>query len=114
MNCYTVRLAVATALFFAAGSSAGAQTPRSPESGATHSFIGAEIPLAPIVKGAPFSGEATTRTTQTLADGTHIDRATTGKLYRDSEGRVRREQTILGLGGVDPSADGQVVVTIVA
>jgi hypothetical protein len=51
--------------------------------------------------------------TQTLADGTHTDRATTGKVYRDSEGRVRREQTILGLGALDPSADGQLVVTIV-
>ena len=113
MDCYTVRVIVATGLWLAVVSSAGAQPPRPPELGATLSFIGAEIPLAPIVRGTPFSAEATTRTSQTLADGTHIERATSGRLFRDSEGRVRREQTILGLGGIDPSADGQIIVTIV-
>jgi len=113
MDRYTVRLTLVTGFLLAVGSRAGAQPPRPPEAGATLTFIGAEIPLAPIVRGAPFSAEATTRITQTLADGTHIERSTAGRLYRDSEGRVRREQTILGLGGLDPSADGQVIVTIV-
>ena len=31
---------------------------------------------------------------------------------RDSEGRVRREQTVLGLGALDPSADAQPMITI--
>jgi hypothetical protein len=46
-----------------------------------------------VVTGAPFSATATT--TQTLADGkTHITR--TSNLYRDSQGRFRREVTLPG------------------
>jgi len=46
-----------------------------------------------VVTGAPFSATATT--TQTLADGkTHITR--TSNLYRDSQGRFRREMTLPG------------------
>jgi hypothetical protein len=43
------------------------------------------------VKGAPYSAEAARETTQTLADGTHIRRSETYTIYRDGEGRVRRE-----------------------
>lgn len=45
-----------------------------------------------VVTGAPFSATATT--TQTLADGNQITR--TSNLYRDSQGRVRREVTLPG------------------
>jgi hypothetical protein len=68
--------------------------------GAMFDFIRSEIALGPIVVGAPYSAEGVTTTTQTLGDGTRIERTTTTKLYRDSEGRVRREQTIVGLSGV--------------
>ena len=37
-----------------------------------------------------------TTTTQTLADGTRIERTVRARFYRDGEGRTRREQTILG------------------
>lgn len=50
------------------------------------------------VKGSPYSAQATTEMTQTLSDGNQIHRKTTAKLYRDSEGRTRREQTLGGLG----------------
>lgn len=43
------------------------------------------------VKGAPFSADAVTETVQTLADGNRITNSSTTKLYRDSEGRTRRE-----------------------
>jgi hypothetical protein len=76
-------------------------------------YVGAEIPLGPIVLGAPFSGEGVTTVTQTLGDGTHIGRTTTAKLYRDSDGRVRREQTILGLGALMASGDAPTMVTII-
>jgi hypothetical protein len=46
------------------------------------------------VKGAPFSAQSSTEMTQTLANGVHITHKTTGATYRDSEGRVRREQTV--------------------
>lgn len=42
-------------------------------------------------KGAPFSGEAVTEFVQTLADGNRIARRSVTRIYRDSEGRVRRE-----------------------
>ena len=75
-------------------------------------FLGPEIPLGPFVSGAPYCADAVRTVSQTLADGTQINRSTAAKLCRDSGGRVRREQTILGLGALDPSADSVTVVTI--
>jgi hypothetical protein len=45
------------------------------------------------VKGAPFAAQMSTEITQTLANGVHISHKMSGSLYRDSEGRMRREQT---------------------
>jgi hypothetical protein len=54
---------------------------------------------AQVVKGKPYSAGTTTETVQTLADGNHIVHRTVSKIYRDSDGRTRREQTF---GNVDP------------
>ena len=43
------------------------------------------------VKGAPYSGEEVNETNQVLADGTRIHRENRTTVYRDSEGRTRRE-----------------------
>src|SRR5450759_162086 len=43
------------------------------------------------VKGAPYSGEEVNETNQMLADGTRIHRESRSTVYRDSEGRTRRE-----------------------
>ena len=51
-----------------------------------------------LVTGAPFSAQATTVTDQTLADGNHIHHQNNAALYRDSQGRTRRETTLEGLG----------------
>src|SRR5215510_656321 len=51
-----------------------------------------------VVKGAPYSAESVTETIQTLADGNRIINRITSQVYRDSEGRTRREQTLKGLG----------------
>jgi hypothetical protein len=45
----------------------------------------------PLVKGMPYSGEEVNETNQVLADGTRIHRETKTMVYRDSEGRTRRE-----------------------
>jgi hypothetical protein len=45
-----------------------------------------------IVKGAAFSAEAITESVQTLGDGNRIVRKTVTKMYRDGEGRFRREE----------------------
>lgn len=47
--------------------------------------------LAAAVKGAPYSAEEISETTQVLADGTRIHNESHTTVYRDSEGRVRRE-----------------------
>ncbi|HEX6124765.1 MAG TPA: hypothetical protein VFZ23_05270 [Pyrinomonadaceae bacterium] len=52
-----------------------------------------------LVKNAPFSAEAVSESVQTLADGNRIVRSSTSKLYRNSEGRFRREMSG-GSGGV--------------
>src|SRR5438045_260600 len=56
--------------------------------------------LGPLVKGAPYSGEGITETTQVLADGTRIQRKTSYTIYRDGEGRIRREGTLPEIGAV--------------
>jgi hypothetical protein len=43
------------------------------------------------VQGRPFSGTEIRRTTQTLADGTHVEHSDTTQLYRDAQGRMRAE-----------------------
>lgn len=57
-----------------------------------------------IVKGSPFSAEAVSESTQTLADGNRIVRKWTEKLYRSGDGRFRREGS-----GIPGSAFGAVV-----
>ncbi|MEQ1763671.1 MAG: hypothetical protein ABL984_11045 [Pyrinomonadaceae bacterium] len=51
------------------------------------------------IKNAPFSAEAVSESVQMLADGNRIVRSSTSKLYRNSEGRFRREMSG-GSGGV--------------
>jgi len=65
----------------------------------TMDFIGAEMSFSDKpVKGAPYSAEGVTETTQSLADGNRITRKSTASLYRDSAGRTRREETISAVG----------------
>jgi hypothetical protein len=46
---------------------------------------------AKITTGRPYSAETITETTQLLGDGTRISRRTATKVFRDGEGRTRRE-----------------------
>ncbi|MDA0205505.1 MAG: hypothetical protein O3A53_12860 [Acidobacteria bacterium] len=50
------------------------------------------------VKDAPYSAEAITESTQTLSDGNRIRRENRSLIYRDSQGRTRREESINALG----------------
>jgi hypothetical protein len=45
-----------------------------------------------VVKGAPYSADLETESVQTLGDGNRIVYRSTGRVYRDAEGRVRREE----------------------
>jgi hypothetical protein len=57
------------------------------------------------VTGAPYSAQATTERVQMLADGNRIVQNTSGSVARDSQGRVRRDESLPGLklaGGEAP------------
>ncbi len=73
-------------------------------------FLGAE-PGMPgrVVTNAPFSADIVTDTTQTLPDGNRIHRTNTTHVYRDSEGRTRREQDLSNLNVASGSTAPQVV-----
>jgi len=63
------------------------------------------------VKNAPFSADVITESSRTLADGNHIRQTVTSKVYRDGEGRTRREQAV-NLNGLAPDAGTQQMVFI--
>jgi hypothetical protein len=64
-------------------------------------FLGAEAGVpARVVKNAPYSADLITETTQMLADGNRLHQTTTARVYRDSQGRTRREQSLSGLGAL--------------
>jgi hypothetical protein len=73
-----------------------------PLGGHTFTFVSSEMSFdSKTVKGAPYSAEAVTEVTQTLSDGNRIVRKSTASIYRDGEGRTRREHT---LGSIGPFA----------
>ena len=82
-------------------------------SGGTFVFLSSEMSFGgKLVKGAPYSAEAVTETVQSLADGNRIVRKNTAQVYRDSEGRTRREQTLGNLGPFSPAGEAPQTVFI--
>jgi hypothetical protein len=64
---------------------------------------------AKVTTGAPYSAEAVSETAQVLADGNRINRKAVTRVYRDSEGRTRREEVddagaVISVSIVDPVA----------
>jgi hypothetical protein len=55
-----------------------------------------------IVKGAPYSADVSNETTRTLPDGNTIHQVSTGRVYRDSEGRTREEPSLQALSSAAP------------
>lgn len=69
-------------------------------------FMATEMSFAgKLVKGAPYSAQAVTESVQALSDGNRIVRKNTAQLYRDTEGRTRREQTVSYIGPYAPAGD---------
>jgi hypothetical protein len=65
----------------------------------TFVFLSSEMSIdGKLVKGAPYSAQAINESVQTLAGGNRIVRQNTSTVYRDSEGRTRRDQTISVVG----------------
>lgn len=68
--------------------------------------------VGPPVTGAPFSATAVYTSSQTLADGTRIERKSTGSIARDAEGRLRREMELNVIGPFAISGDPPRLVVI--
>jgi hypothetical protein len=62
-------------------------------------FLGVEAPLGgKVVTGVPFTASFSSESTQTLADGNHIQRKNSGTLARDAQGRTRRDMSLPAIG----------------
>jgi len=76
-------------------------------------FLGAEAGMpGRVVKGAPYSADLVTETTQTLPDGNRIHQTATAHVYRDSEGRTRREPSLTSLNSLAPNSHLPAVIFI--
>ena len=93
--CRAALLAQQQDVFFTAPAPVGMPGMGGPH---TFAFVAGELVGGNPVKGAPYSGNAVTDTTQTLADGNRIVNHSTAAVYRDGEGRERREQSIPNIG----------------
>ena len=80
--------------------------------GGNFGFISEKLVGGNPVKGAPYSAQAVTETTQTLADGNRIVQKSTATLYRDSEGRERREQTLSMIGPFTAQGEAPQIISI--
>lgn len=76
-------------------------------------FLGTEMSLSgKLVKGAPYSAQAVTEMTQVLSDGNRIVNKSVAQVFRDSEGRTRREQTIKAIGAMSRGGSPQQAIFI--
>jgi hypothetical protein len=62
------------------------------------------------VTGAPYSADAITEVTQQLSNGNRIIRRTGSRLFRDSAGRTRYEQSLAAIGPFVSGADVKSVI----
>ncbi|HKM67883.1 MAG TPA: hypothetical protein VJX70_12015 [Candidatus Acidoferrum sp.] len=72
----------------------------------------AEMHPGKAVTGAPYSAVSVIETTQTLADGTSINRKFQANLFRDTQGRVRREISLPAIGPLAASGQSNIFVLI--
>lgn len=80
--------------------------------GSDFQFVSSAPIPTQVVKGAPYSLEANIDTTQTLADGNRISHHSVVHMYRDSEGRTRREETFASIGPWAAAGPPPTLVTI--
>ncbi|MBV8051236.1 MAG: hypothetical protein JOZ80_08620 [Acidobacteriaceae bacterium] len=88
-----------------------------PDFGALQAKAGAfslrsEIMDAEPVKGSPFCVTISTEHTQNFADGNRIHTSDASTMCRDSEGRMRRESTLMLLGPAAQNSPGKLITII--
>jgi hypothetical protein len=86
--------------------------PVGPGGGNTFTFVTSEMSFDRLVKGSPYSAQSVTETTQVLSDGNRIVNTNSASVYRDGEGRTRREQTLKAIGNFSPSGEPFVTIAI--
>lgn len=79
--------------------------------GALHWLMAGPAFEGKVVKGVPYSAQAVTESVRVLADGTRIVQKTISKVFRDKEGRTRREYTPESAG--ESGAAGSAITTVV-
>ncbi len=78
----------------------GPPDPMRPPMAPNAQFIGAELRFGDkLVKGKPFSADIVIEDTRRLFDGSTVTKQNRGAVYRDGEGRTRREQPLEMIGG---------------
>jgi hypothetical protein len=76
-------------------------------------MLGVSSPLgAQSALGKPMFAEFVTEHRQSFTDGNHISRSTTSNIYRDVQGRIRRESQ-LSLPGLPTGVSASIFITIV-
>jgi hypothetical protein len=98
---------VADTMFFV---SSGA--PLMPVGGQVRVLRGESAVLGEVVKDKPYTADAVTESTQILADGNRVTNRNETRIYRDSQGRTRREQTLGGLGVWRTANEPATMITI--
>jgi hypothetical protein len=118
MNSKRIHLFAGTALLLSAISMHSQEPPPPPDAmagpiGPRMEILGfGEVHPGKVVTGAPYSAVAVSETKQTLADGNVIDRKIQSNVYRDSQGRTRRETTFTGVGPLTTSGQPRTMVAI--
>jgi hypothetical protein len=112
MRTMTIALLAAAGAVYAQEPPVGMVAQARVVTGGNFGFISERLVGGNPVKGAPYSAQAVTETTQTLADGNRIVQKSTATLYRDSEGRERREQTLPMIGPFTAQGEAPQIISI--
>jgi len=83
-----------------------------PAGGNTFTFVNSEFSFDKLVRGAPYSAQAVTEMTQILSDGNRITNISAAAVYRDGQGRTRREQTLKAIGNFAVSGEPIQMISI--
>jgi hypothetical protein len=116
----TIYFALGGALLLGALASTAQEPSRSPDVSMPVGAMGPRMDIlgfgemhpGKAVTNAPYSAVAVTETKQTLGDGNVIDRKVQSNVYRDSQGRSRRETTFAGVGALAASGQPRSMVMI--
>jgi hypothetical protein len=87
--------------------------PVGPQIGAAANIVAGEARVVGRpVTGKPYSADSITETIQVLADGNRIVSTNASRIYRDSAGRTRHEQTLARIGAAQTDQEPVTMITI--